>query len=287
MEKTMTAFTDDLCKRLHAELRDTEASSANTMQHAQRAVHVIQQYLQELKQFIVDNGFADASEEIRFFKEIKPDIYKLFIYHLRIFEIETQKPTGGTEFLKKHFERHLKLVGQHFIRHKDFYQYYRSGATHMDEQYFMRPKDQPTFFVSEYHGLIDKQFYTTYGFIASKIKAGEMIQEYLMTELIKITAPQYILPNPIKTATNLEWSAPKVALVELSYALYAAGAVYPATTDVKKIAETLSVMFNTPLGNIYKMYEEIRLRKKNRTPFLQALIQNLNQKMDFDDEYAR
>ena len=39
--------------------------------------------------------------------------------------------------------------------------------------------------------------------------------------------------------------------------------------------------------NIHKKYEEIRIRKKNRTVFLDALKNSLIRKMELDDEHAQ
>ncbi len=86
-------------------------------------------------------------------------------------------------------------------------------------------------------------------------------------------------PDPPK----LIWTAPKVALVELLYALQEYGVFNNTKLEVKKLADYFEKIFQTDLRNVYKSYEDIRLRKKNRTPFLDALKSSLLRRMDEDD----
>ena len=73
-------------------------------------------------------------------------------------------------------------------------------------------------------------------------------------------------------------------MVELVYALYA-GAVYNnGLAEIKEIAETFEQLFQVDLGNYYHVFNEIRLRKKNRTSLLDLLREKVIRKMDALDE---
>ena len=84
--------------------------------------------------------FNNVAEEIHFFKQLKPKFYSKLIYHVRLFELESQKPIGIAKSQKKYFNRHLSEIMRYNQDHQNIYSYYRSGAVHMDEVYFKRTK---------------------------------------------------------------------------------------------------------------------------------------------------
>jgi len=87
---------------------------------------------------------------------------------------------------------------------------------------------------------------------------------------------------------TLPWTSPKVALAELIYAFHAYGVFAAGRLDIKNITETIGIMFGMKIGNIYKVFEEIRMHKRNRnrTQFLDKLREGLEQRMAECDEAA-
>jgi hypothetical protein len=74
---------------------------------------------------------------------------------------------------------------------------------------------------------------------------------------------------------TLQWTAQKVALVELIYALHAAGVFNYGKTDVKQIVNCFETMFSIDLGNYARVFSEIRIRKKAPTNFIDHLRERL------------
>ncbi|WP_282457825.1 RteC domain-containing protein [Chitinophaga sedimenti] len=81
------------------------------------------------------------------------------------------------------------------------------------------------------------------------------------------------------------WRASKADLTELIYALVESQAL-GAGLDIKSVSEILQQAFGIHIANIYATYEDIRLRKKNRTPFMDSLKTALIRRIDNDDLYA-
>ncbi len=90
-------------------------------------------------------------------------------------------------------------------------------------------------------------------------------------------------PNAI-VLLPLSWTASKADLIELINSLQAGGAFNNGKTGIKEIAETFQKLFQIDLGNYYNVFNEIRLRKKNRTAFLDHIREKLIRKMDSLDE---
>jgi len=77
--------------------------------------------------------------------------------------------------------------------------------------------------------------------------------------------------------SRLKWTAPKVALVELIYALHHSRCFNTGTLGLGETMKAFEDMLEVDLQNFHKVLTEIRARKVNRTKFLQQLQNNLEQ----------
>jgi predicted nucleic-acid-binding protein len=114
-----------------------------------------------------------------------------------------------------------------------------------------------------------------------------MLQSYLYDELARVgteECKQSILRK--LSGLKLVWTGPKAALIELMYGLQTAGVFNESKADIRQIAAVFESVFNIELGDYYRTYQAIRIRKKNRTSFIDALKDSLVQRMDDTDERA-
>jgi hypothetical protein len=81
----------------------------------------------------------------------------------------------------------------------------------------------------------------------------------------------------------LEWTESKSALVELIYALHYQGAVESSKAGIKEIAACFESLFRIELGDYYRTFTDIKLRKSGRAKFLESLKDNLLKKLDEAD----
>ena len=247
-------------------------------------VEFLQRSLEDLRAYIVNHPFSSKEEEIYFFKHIKPEVLSRLLYFTEIYNTEMRKPHGSIEVLKKYYNDRLDELTSYFESNLDFYQYYRSKATHLDSHYFVRghidfklcpncvPYDR------------DPEFSTCYDHKAAQILANDMLCIYLNKKLhgvdkqVIIAKSRSFLPeHPFR------WTATKIAAVELGYAIYAAGVLNNGQTDIKEIMTFMEASFQIDLGDYYRTYITMKDRKKDRTSFLNSLIKSLLKKMDEDD----
>ena len=226
----------------------------------------------------------DPEKEIHFFKKVKPLFQSRQIYHLAVLQLELRKPPHGPEDQRKYFQDESCRLKQFFDSNLDFYRYWRSGSTHLDTQYFTR-RQQILYSDSDrnyFYG--DREFSTPRDYTLSKLLAYEMLDNYL-TEAIETVSPiPVVLPS---TGAALTWTAPKGGLIELIYAFQSHGVFNSGEADIKLIAEYFQRTFNVNLGNLYRRFQEIRIRKKSRSFFLDQLREKLIQRMDYTDEHPR
>ena len=128
----------DQCSQLDQELIDIDAEFEDNLKKYEQSVLCISNCLDKMKQNVLKFGFIDNSEEIIFFKSIKPAVFHKLIFFLKIFNIESGLPTGGHRTRKKYFQTELKKLASFYIENREFCQYYRKGLTNLDHIYFLR-----------------------------------------------------------------------------------------------------------------------------------------------------
>ncbi|WP_410219794.1 RteC domain-containing protein [Pedobacter sp.] len=234
--------------------------------------------LTELKKFILERRFKNDEEEIYFFKCLKPQILSKLIYYNAIFKIETKKPFGCEKTLRKYLHKELEKLKRFFDNNLEFYKYYRTNSTYLDHKYFVRGKHDIKLSLDTFYFEADHSFSTSHDYKVAKIIANDLIQVYLEGQLYKV-------PHQNKSVTpSVNWTGSKTALTELIYALYSQGVFDNGSADIKLIARTFEIAFNIDLGDFYHTFMELKLRKINRTKFIDSLRDALIRKMDEQDE---
>ena len=83
-----------------------------------------------------------------------------------------------------------------------------------------------------------------------------------------------------KNCPSLNWTGTKASLIELIYSLHGVDAINNGNVDIKQIATLFEGLFNIKLGNWYRHFQEIRLRKNGRTNFIDQMKKNLEERLD-------
>jgi hypothetical protein len=248
----------------------------------QKILRITRDATLELRNFILQNPFPDERLEIQFFKEIKPRFCAEHLFHSHLMKIELSVPLEDPFRDKPFYLNQIDKLKRYFASNKDFCLYYRCGCTHLDELYFLR-KNLDSHPIPD-SSLLDKDpaFSTACDHKVSQFLSATRLLQYFRQQLNK---ERGILQES-QANHKVSWTAPKVGLAELIYAFHASGVLNSSQMDIKSMSGFFSQAFNIEIGNIYKIFEEIRMRKKNRTVFLDSLRNNLLRRMNEDDEYA-
>ncbi|WP_312334824.1 RteC domain-containing protein [Sphingobacterium sp.] len=274
----MNKFYSEILHKLETEIYDLEIEIDYPTQKIEAIVQLIIRSLSELKGHVLKNGFKDVSEEIRFFKFQKPVIVSKLIYYNAIYKIETKKPTEA-KAIKKYLNIELKKIKRYFDNNLDFYKYYRTGNSSLDNKLFVRNNHDIKLCLDTYYLQTDHDFSTSHDYKVAKVIANDLIQVYIEDQLDNTTKAEKSI-----NLHKLKWTGSKTALTELIYALYQQGVFDNGNSDIREIAKYFESVFNTELGNFYQTFLELRMRKMNRTKFLDALREGLIKKMDEQDE---
>lgn len=280
----MNQKINQLLKDLNEQLNFIDLEIDNQVKKCEQALTVIINSINNLKKIILKSSFKTETEEIQFFKELKPQITSKLIYYNMIFKIEMKRPNGGNRILKKYYNNELLKLKAFFDNEIEFYQYYRSGSTYLDYKYFLRGKFDVKLALDNYYFETDTTFSTSHDFKVAQILANDLIQLYLENQLIMIENKDTSEKSQRKPNTKLMWTGSKVSLTELLYALHSEGVFNNGAADLKDIAEYFEHVFEIDLGQYRRAFLEIRARKSERTKFITSLNETLIKRMDNADD---
>lgn len=269
---------------LNEQLNFIDLEIDNSIAKCEKAIEVILASIANLKKYTSKNIFKTDTEEIHFFKEIKPQFTSKLIYYNMVYKIEMKRPNGGNRVLKKYFYNELQKLKAFFDNELEFYQYYRSGSTYLDYKYFQRGKFDIKLALDNYYFETDITFSTSHDFKVAQILANDLIQLYLENQLLMIENKDNSEKSQRKPNIKLMWTSSKVALTELLYALQSEGVFNNGAADLKDIAEYFEQVFEIDLGQYRRVFLEIRARKNDRTKFISSLNETLLKRMDNADD---
>lgn len=273
-----------LLSELNEQLNFTDLEIDDPIKRCESAIDIILKSLQKLKILFEKEKNKSQNQEIDFFKIVKPKFTSKLIYYNAIFKIETKKPHGGERILKKYLNNELDKLKRYFDGNLDFYRYYRTGSSYLDHKYFVRGKFDVKLALDSFYFEADHTFSTSHDFKVAKILAHDLIQVYLEDKLLIMENKDPKEKSQVQPKVKQIWTGSKVALIELLYALHTEGVFNNGATDIKDIAGYFEHTFEIDLGDYYRTFLELRMRKTSRTKFLSSLTDSLIKKMDEADE---
>lgn len=276
----MELFFAQLTQETEQVLSALENETGGTKQKAKEACMILQLACKKLDNYTARYTFESAEEEVDFFKIKKPSLTWKLIYYRQIFRIENYTPHGSPEVKKRFFASELDKITQDFEANAHFISYLRSGETSLDHLYFR--KDNADFKLSNDAFLtsVNALNFISYDILAAKILANDQLQVYLTDCIRKIDSELTRIPEVIKT---FRWTESKAALIEFIYALHSTGAIDDGKADIKDIARYCERLFNVELGDIYRTFLELRMRKGGRSKFIDLMREGLLKRMDEHD----
>lgn len=283
----MEQFTTNLKQKINTEIQLMESEEDSLFTRSTKIISLLEDAFDQLKDFILGYTFKYQAEEIQFFKEIKPQLFSILIYYRKVNNLEMRMPTGGKIDKKEYLENILSRIKYFFDTNCDFYQYYRSGSTHLDKYYFLRGKPDIQLILDSFYFERDAKFSTNFDFKVAKMIANERLTVYINNKLSKLNQVEGTNSDTNNLPkVKITWTAKKAELVEQIYAWDSAGCFNNGNTNIKELAEYIETVFNINLGDFYHTFLEIRERKGSRTLFLNRLIKFLEERMDgLDNKY--
>lgn len=280
-EKIDIKKLEAIYKVIKQELINHNEFQKNSIEYYELAIEKCRLALLEMKSRVAGYFFKDISDEIYFFKTLKPGVNSYLLYYLEIHQIETLWFDSKNIYLEKINEK-INEISDFFQHHHEFYRCYKGRLHYMDEIYFTRGIKDFYWLKNDPSHVIEPEFSSGGDFLLSKILAYERMEKYLHVQTQRLTLGEDTSDKLYHESNkqDLSWTESKVALVELIYALYYSKAINMGNIEIKQLETVFEQIFDVELNDIYHTYTEIRNRKKDRIKFLDLLRNTLIRKMD-------
>lgn len=277
----MNSFCTPFFQELERDFVLLKNSESNTIVGCQNIILFLEKKLKKLNKWLKIYRFESEKEEVYFFKELKPSLISKILFYKRVLKIESRLPSSK-KGKRKHYLKSLNKAAQIAREDFDFYEYFRSRSTYNDHHYFIR---RPYKDIIRDHSMqlyFDSKISTSREYQVANLICSDMLTNYLERKIDEIDHKSGT--TNFREPLNYSWSGTKIDLVELIYALKHARLINNGNTDVKELAKHIGGIFNIELeDNIYRIYQDIKLRKTVRTKFINRLADNLNQKLNEED----
>lgn len=271
-----------ILKKLEEELDALKIENIEKKALAEKSVGVCQLAFLELKKYVTQDGFNNTEEEITFFKIIKPTIFSKLIFYHELFRIETYKPLTHKKLMVKMLNNEIRKIHEFIKNNKEFYLYYTTNQTCLDDTYFTRSNISVLVGSEYFHYLTDPQFATPKDEIVSYIIAYEQFGKYLDNEIsiLKNGRSFWQTFQPKSLNFEMSWTASKIALVELIYALHCCSCINNGRIQINELIEFFETVFDVKLYKAYRTFIDIKDRKREKTKFLTELKKGLTNMLD-------
>jgi hypothetical protein len=93
-------------------------------------------YWTEIQMGIDTVDFDSTREEIEYYKTVKPLFKSQIEYYNLVYQAELLRPAERSE-LKEFWIKEQQRLTKFIRENQDFYTYYKSGSTQLDEEYFL------------------------------------------------------------------------------------------------------------------------------------------------------
>ena len=275
------------CRKIVADLEQKivtlNSGSISVFEEVETGMYYCRKTINKLRKRFLSIELLSPDQECYFFKTIKPIPAGYMIYFISLADFELNRPQTSNRKVKKYIQEKIASYQEYFVEHRTFYKYLERRRTDRDSEYFLRSNGKVKFHLDAVHFCIDQNFSTSHDYITAKIFAHKLLISRLRKELFKLKNTSR-LNSFLSTTASLQWTANKVDLIELIYALHAVKSINNGQVEIKDIASIVQEAFNIELGDYYRTFIEIRSRKIHPTKFLDNLKQSLTNRILQADE---
>lgn len=256
---------------------EAHAAEADKVKQAYLIYTGIQQTIEDVQAYLRLHPFPDKQQEIDFYKHEAPWLYGKSLQYLKISKLEVEKRKPSREALLTYIGNELNTMNSFYQLHEELLTYMLTNDSSRDWLLFTRhPKGNAP--LNELV-LIASDTITPASINCAWLlmyeEYGRLLKmERALAEGISMAAPVLL------DGKKIEFDAPQAAAGEVIEGLYLKKVIKVDGRDaeINEIAEIWKVIFNKPLDNIYRIILINNRRKKEKTPFMNSMIDAITHK---------
>ncbi len=119
----MDALFDDMMDRINVESQMIDFDGCDiSIEESEKMIAFVDNCLSELRVVFISKQNIEKQEEIKFFKEQKPEILGFLLYVNKIHRIELKRPVGSNDTQREYYKSELENLTSFFEKNLDFHQ---------------------------------------------------------------------------------------------------------------------------------------------------------------------
>lgn len=265
-------------------ITDVKKLNISKLSKVEKSIKIARDCLFQLRLEMRNMDSISPRDEIHFFKKQKPKIHGRLFFYLELNNFLINYPETGISEQRIYINEQKAILKAKKDDVFEFAKYCRLNATKYDHIYFLREDPQLDLFMIR--NIEDPEFSTSHDELASKIVTFNLLMKFYVNELSLLKQKKVnVVIEEVKPAIlqKLRWTASKTALAELVISLHLMKAIADGDIELNKLVAAVELIFDIKLGNIHKIFDQIRDREKDPTKFLDslknALIKKINSKL--------
>ena len=265
-------------------ITDVKKLNISKLSKVEKSIKIARDCLFQLRLEMRNMDSISPRDEIHLFKKQKPKIHGRLFFYLELNNFLINFPESGISEQQIYIKEHIAIMKAKKGEIFEFAKYCRLNATKYDHIYFLREDPQLDLFMIR--NLEDPEFSTSHDKLASKIVTYNLLMKFYASELELLNPKKEdVVIKEVKPAIlqKLRWTASKTALAELVISLHLMKAIADGEIELNKLVAAVELIFDIKLGNIHKVFDQIRARENDPTKFLDslknALIIKINSKL--------
>jgi len=175
----MESYSKALFSLMQVELEEVMKRTSDYPFRVECCYQTAVRYWLDVQTKLAAKEFESNKEEIYFFRNIKPLFVSQIEYYDLLYYLEVFKPNNGDLF-PAFLQRENSRLPRFIESNKEFYEYYKTGQTDKDENYFLRNRNVPGD-ISNYKPYLDPAACTSHDHLISTIITLENYQHFLDT----------------------------------------------------------------------------------------------------------
>lgn len=125
-----------LYESMQREIEGCHKSGADKKAEIECCFNIGLKYWTEIQMGIDQENFVSSRDEIDYYKMVKPLFKSQIEFYNLIYQSELLKPDDKSE-LKEFWLKEQQRLPRFIQENQEFYNYYKSGSTKLDEEYFL------------------------------------------------------------------------------------------------------------------------------------------------------
>jgi hypothetical protein len=249
-EEVNLLSTNSICSQLYKQIIHKYANTINS-----------------IRETVVHSQFSNHTDEITFYKELKPKVLARYLYYIKLLDIHSNSIDvsiiNEVSYLKKIKKSATRWVEENM----DFICYMRKEKTHFDDIYFTIKSIEHIVEINPYILKQDSVFSTSKSFTLASYYSKRLVIKYCLSRIEKLQSQQN------NTFSKVTWKKSKIDLIEALDALHLNGAF---DCDFKTLVNEFGRFLNIDKLDPYNNITKIRTRSpKDRTKFLDSCKESL------------